>query len=100
MALSELRKRLSDVDRDLIALIAARQEIVAEIGAHKIQNAVPTRDYEREREVLKGARDEAVKLGLEPEVAEQIMRLLIRSSRPSRNRLASRRKPAVPANAS
>jgi chorismate mutase / prephenate dehydrogenase len=80
MALSELRKRLSDVDRDLIALIAARQEIVAEIGAHKIQNAVPTRDYEREREVLKGARDEAVKLGLEPEVAEQIMRLLIRSS--------------------
>jgi len=80
MALGELRKRLSDVDRELIALIAARQKIIAEIGAHKIQNAVPTRDYEREREVLKGARDEAVSLGLEPDIAEQIMRLLIRSS--------------------
>ena len=56
-ARSELRKRLSDVDRDLIGLVAARQKIVAEIGAHKIQNAVPTRDYEREREVLKDARD-------------------------------------------
>jgi chorismate mutase len=54
MTLEELRKRLSEVDRELIGLVAARQKIVAEIGAHKIQNSVPTRDYEREREVLKG----------------------------------------------
>jgi chorismate mutase/prephenate dehydrogenase len=80
MTLDELRKRLSEVDRELIALIAARQKIVAEIGAHKIQNAVPTRDYEREREVLKGARDQALELGLEADLAEQIMQLLIRSS--------------------
>ena len=52
MTLDELRKRLSEVDRELIGLVAARQKIVAEIGAHKIQNSVPTRDYEREREVL------------------------------------------------
>ena len=57
MTLEELRKRLSEVDRELIGLVAARQKIVAEIGAHKIQNSVPTRDYEREREVLKGAHD-------------------------------------------
>ena len=57
MTLEELRKRLSEVDRELIGLVAARQKIIAEIGAHKIQNAVPTRDYEREREVLKGAAD-------------------------------------------
>lgn len=80
MILEELRKRLSEVDRDLIRLVAARQQIVAEIGAHKIQNAVPTRDYEREREVLKGAHDQARELGLEPELAEGIMALLIRAS--------------------
>jgi len=80
MTLEELRKCLSEVDRDLIELVAARQKIVAEIGAHKIQNAVPTRDYEREREVLKGAQIQARALGLEPELAEQIMELLIRSS--------------------
>jgi chorismate mutase/prephenate dehydrogenase len=80
MTLEELRKRLSEVDRELIGLVAARQKIVAEIGAHKIQNSVPTRDYEREREVLKGAHDQARILGLEPGLAEQIMRLLIRSS--------------------
>src|SRR6185436_1246412 len=45
-----------------------------------IQNSVPTRDYEREREVLKGASAEARALGLEPELAEQIMELLIHAS--------------------
>jgi chorismate mutase/prephenate dehydrogenase len=80
MTLEELRKRLSEVDRDLIDLVAARQKIVAEIGTHKIQNSVPTRDYEREREVLKGAHDRARSLGLEPDIAEQIMEILIRAS--------------------
>jgi len=80
MTLEELRKRLSDVDRELIGLVAARQKIVAEIGAHKIQNAVPTRDYERESEVLKGASAQAGALGLEPELAVEIMQLLIRAS--------------------
>jgi chorismate mutase/prephenate dehydrogenase len=80
MTLEELRKRLSEVDRELIGLVAARQKIIAEIGAHKIQNSVPTRDYEREREVLKGASTQARALGLEPEIAEQIMELLIQVS--------------------
>jgi chorismate mutase/prephenate dehydrogenase len=91
MKLDELRKRLSEVDRELVGLIAARQKIVAEIGAHKIQHAVPTRDYEREREVLKGARSEARARGLEPELAEEIMQILIRSSltRQERSRVAA-----------
>lgn len=80
MTLEELRKRLSEVDRELIGLVAARQRIVAEIGAHKILNSVPTRDYEREREVLKSASAQARSLGLEPDLAEQIMQLLIRAS--------------------
>src|SRR5690348_18465437 len=78
MTLEELRRRLSEVDRDLIGLVAARQKIVAEIGAHKIQNSVPTRDYEREREVLKAAHDRANELGLPPELAGEIMGSLIR----------------------
>ena len=65
MTLDQLRTRLSQVDRELVGLIAARQQIVAESSAHKIMNAVPTRDYEREREVLKGARDQAQALGLD-----------------------------------
>jgi chorismate mutase/prephenate dehydrogenase len=80
MSLEELRKRLSEVDRELIGLVAARQKIVAEIGTHKIQNSVPTRDYEREREVMKAADTEARARGLEPELAGEIMEVLIRAS--------------------
>jgi chorismate mutase / prephenate dehydrogenase len=80
MSLEELRKRLSEVDRELIGLVAARQKIVAEIGTHKIQNSVPTRDYEREREVLKAADTQARAHGLEPELAGEIMEVLIRAS--------------------
>jgi chorismate mutase / prephenate dehydrogenase len=80
MTLEELRRRLSEVDRELVELIAARQRIVADIGAHKIEHAVPTRDYEREKEVLKGARARAEELGLDSDLAEEVMRLLIRSS--------------------
>ena len=78
--LSKNYESLSEVDRDLIGLVAARQKIVAEIGTHKIQNSVPTRDYEREREVLKAAETQARALGLEPGLAGEIMGLLIRAS--------------------
>jgi chorismate mutase/prephenate dehydrogenase len=80
MILEQLRARLTALDQELIELVAERQRIVAEIGDHKIQASVPTRDYDREREVLKGARRRAEELGLEPELAERIMRELIRSS--------------------
>ena len=36
MILEQLRNRLTQVDRELISLVAERQRIVAEIGAHKI----------------------------------------------------------------
>ena len=36
MTLEELRKHLSEVDRDLIGLVAARQKIVAEIPAGRL----------------------------------------------------------------
>jgi len=80
MILEELRSRLSAVDRELIALMAERQRIVAEIGAHKIKEHVPTRDYDRERAVLEAARAYAADLGFEADVAERIMRELIRAS--------------------
>lgn len=80
MSLNGLRQRLSAVDQELVKLIAERQRIVAEIGAHKIQTGTPTRDYARERDVLEGARRQAAELGLDPDVAVEIMRLLIRSS--------------------
>ncbi len=80
MSLDELRQRLSTVDSELVKLIAERQRIVAEVSAHKIDTGTPTRDYEREREVLGRVQRQSDELGLDPEIAGDIMRLLIRSS--------------------
>jgi len=80
MNLDQLRQRLTEVDSELIRLAKERQDVVGRIGAVKIAHGVPTRDYERERDVLKGARDLAGSIGLEPDLAEAILRLLIRSS--------------------
>jgi chorismate mutase/prephenate dehydrogenase len=91
MNLDQLRQRLTQIDRELIRLAKERQDIVGQVGAHKIAHGVPTRDYERERDVLKGARELAESIGLEPDLAEQLMQLLIRSSltRQEENRVAS-----------
>jgi chorismate mutase/prephenate dehydrogenase len=80
MNLDQLRQRLNQIDRDLIQLAKERQDIVGQVGSHKIAHGVPTRDYERERDVLKAARGLAESIGLEPDLAESMMQLLIRSS--------------------
>ena len=80
MSLDELRQRLSAVDAELIALIAERQRIVAEVSAHKIATGTPTRDFGREADILKRVQQQSSELGLDSDVAVGIMRLLIRSS--------------------
>ena len=80
MTLDELRQQLDQLDGDLLALIARRQAISREVAAAKRATGYPTRDYKREREVILGVRGRAEKLGVSGDLAEDVMRLLIRSS--------------------
>lgn len=80
MTLEELRLHLNGLDRRLLELVADRQATSREIARAKRSTGHPTRDYGREREVLLAARANATQLGVSPEVAEALMRLLIRSS--------------------
>jgi chorismate mutase/prephenate dehydrogenase len=80
MNLENLRSELSAVDHQLIELIAERQRIVGEIGRSKQSAGRATRDYEREREVLEMARSQAESLHVDPNLAEEILTTLIRSS--------------------
>ncbi len=80
MTLDELRRQLNQLDGELLTLIAKRQAISREVAAAKRATGYPTRDYQREREVILGVRAQAEKLGLPPDLAEQVLRLLIRSS--------------------
>ncbi len=80
MSLEKLRQRLNELDRQLIELIAERQSVVEQVGAFKQSEGQSIRDYAREKRVLDGARNTAGELGIAPDIAEQVMRLLIRTS--------------------
>lgn len=80
MDLKELRTRLSDIDQQLLQLIAERQSIVDEVGKFKRSEGRATRDFAREKDVIDGARAQAQALGLAPDLAEQLMTMLITSS--------------------
>ena len=80
MSLEKLRKRLNEIDRQLIELIAERQGVVEKVGVFKQSEGFAIRDFAREKRVLDGARGTANELGVAPDIAEQVMRLLIQTS--------------------
>jgi chorismate mutase / prephenate dehydrogenase len=80
VTLDGLRQRVTDIDRQLIELVAERKRVSAEVARVKRATGYPTRDYERERQVILGVRTMASDLGVSPELAEDLLRLLIRSS--------------------
>jgi chorismate mutase / prephenate dehydrogenase len=80
MDLEELRDQLSAIDRQILELVAARQQLSGTIGALKQASGRPTRDFAREKLVLDRARTQAGRLGLPPALAETLLTLLIRSS--------------------
>jgi chorismate mutase / prephenate dehydrogenase len=79
-SLEDLRRRINDLDRQILELVGKRQETSREVARAKRSTGQATRDYNREREVLLAAREAARQYGIAPQLAENILRLLIRSS--------------------
>lgn len=80
VTLSDLRQRLNELDRELLVLVAERKSLSQEVARVKRATGRPTRDYQRERDVILDARSIATELGFSPDLAEELLRLLIRSS--------------------
>ena len=87
MSLEELRARLSALDSQLLTLIAERQNLSRQVAEAKRAAGRPTRDFSRERDVLLQARSTAESLGLSPSLAEAVLRLLIRGSLTTQERI-------------
>src|SRR5687767_14835812 len=79
-SLDDLRRRINELDRQILQLVGQRQDTSREILRAKRDTGQATRDYNREREVLLAAREAGKEYGVAPQVAENILRLLIRSS--------------------
>ncbi|MET0536270.1 MAG: prephenate dehydrogenase/arogenate dehydrogenase family protein [Steroidobacter sp.] len=87
MNLQEIRERLSELDRQLLALVAERQRLSREVAEAKRSEGKGTRDFSRERDVLMQARATASSLGISPALAESVLRLLIRGSLTTQERI-------------
>jgi chorismate mutase/prephenate dehydrogenase len=80
VTLDDLRRRINEIDDRLLALVAERKTLSREVARVKRSTGRATRDYEREREVIVSAREKANSLGVSPDLAEELLRMLIRSS--------------------
>jgi len=80
MNLDELRTAITELDGELIELVARRQALSEQVAAVKRATGRPTRDFGREREVILRARTAAQGRGVSPALAESILRQLIHSS--------------------
>src|ERR1700721_295601 len=80
MNLDELRTALTDLDGQLMELVARRQALSEQVAAVKRATGRATRDFGREREVILRGRTAAARLGVSPDLAESLLRQLIQSS--------------------
>jgi len=80
MNLDELRAAITDLDGEILSLVARRQALAAEIETVKRATGRATRDFVREREVILHGRRAAERLGIKPDLAEALLRELIQSS--------------------
>ena len=78
--LEPLRTELGEIDRDILQLVARRQQLAQKIGQVKRDAGIPTRDYRQERDVIERARAAAVTHGLSPAMGEELILALIRGS--------------------
>ncbi len=80
MTLDELRAALTDLDGQLVELVARRQALSEQVASVKRATGRPTRDFGRERDVILHARTAASRLGVSADLAESLLRQLIQSS--------------------
>ncbi len=80
MTLDELRAALTDLDGQLVELVARRQALSEQVASVKRASGRPTRDFGRERDVILHARHAAGRLGVSADLAESLLRQLIQSS--------------------
>ncbi len=79
VSLDQARAQIDRVDRDLLTLLAERQAYVGAVARFKSPGG-EVRDPARIEAMVKRARAEAAKVGLDPQMAEDVWRALAEAS--------------------
>lgn len=74
----QLRKRINEVDEQILRSLSQRAEICRSIGLVKDKHGLPIQDFPRENDVYAHIREKAVELGLDPSHVEAIYRQIVK----------------------
>lgn len=79
-ALAPLRQQIDSIDSQLVALLAQRAKVTAQVGKIKQQFALPVYVPEREQALLSARREQALALGVSADLTEDVLRRIMRES--------------------
>ncbi|MCK8082736.1 bifunctional chorismate mutase/prephenate dehydrogenase [Vibrio sp. 1CM24A] len=78
--LNELRDQIDAVDKQMLDLLAQRLALIEKVGEVKSEHGLPIYVPEREAAMLASRRQEAEKIGVPPQLIEDILRRTMRES--------------------
>lgn len=83
--LRELRARLDAIDEEILALLAERNRVIGRVVETKLANSLPVFVPQREAEKVDSFRARAAGHGLDPDWAEDFLRMIMSASRASQS---------------
>jgi chorismate mutase len=75
--IKRLRKRIDEVDEQILQSLSQRADICRSIGSVKEKHGIPIQDFPRENDVYAHIRENAAELGLDPSQVEAIYREIV-----------------------
>jgi chorismate mutase len=75
--IKRLRKRIDEVDEQILQSLSKRTEICRSIGLVKEKHGISIQDFPRENDVYAHIRERAADLGLNPSYVESIYREIV-----------------------
>jgi chorismate mutase len=75
--IKQLRKKIDEVDDQILQSLSQRAEICRSIGLVKEKHGIPIQDFPRENDVYAHIRERAAELGLDPAYVEAIYRQIV-----------------------
>jgi chorismate mutase len=75
--LKQLRKRIDEVDEQILQALSERAKICKAIGAAKNEQKIPIKDANRENEVYNRVKKRAAELALDSDQVEAVYREIV-----------------------
>ena len=77
MRIEDVRKEIDQVDREIVRLIARRQDLAGKIARTKFTSGLPIHDAERTKAIMDGIFNQAVEARIDPVAVQNIFTVLI-----------------------